>query len=255
MTTERPSRWRALLILPPILLGMVVLVWLIAGQQPPAKTERGEPARPVRVIEAPQLELVPTAEGYGPVQPARVWMAVAQVAGRVVKIHPHLRDGEILPEGAELVRIDPVDYELALAQTQAELAELDVREQNARASLTIEARHLTLAQRELERQRGLRQKGTAAQSTVDEAERAMLSSRTVVQNLRNTLALIPAQRRLLEAKSAQAKRALDHTVIRAPFTMRVASLQVETDQFVSTGQTLFEGDAVERVEIQAQMAL
>lgn len=255
MTTADPSRRRMLLILPPILLGVLVLVWLASGKQPPSKAERGEPTRTVRVIDAPQLDLVPTAEGYGPVRPARVWTAVAQVSGRVVEIHPRLRDGEILPAGTELARIDPVDYELALAQAAAELAELEVQEQNARASLVIEERNLALARQDLERKRKLVRQGTTSQSVADEAERSMLNTRTAVQNMRNTLALVPTQRRLLEAKAARAERDLQRTTIRAPFNMRVANLKIEADQFVSMGQTLFEGDAVERVEIQAQVAM
>ncbi len=255
MTTDQSKLWRKLLILPPIILGILVLMWMAKGRQPPAEAQRGEPSRVVRVIEAPMLELVPSAEGYGPVRPARVWTAVVQVAGRVVQIHPKLRDGEILPKDTLLVRIDPVDYELALAQNQAELAELEVQENNARASLAIEQRNLELARQDLERKRKLVQQGTTSQSTADEAERAMLATRTSVQNLRNNLALIPTQRKLLEAKAARAQRDLERTSIRAPFDLRVANLQVEADQFVPVGQSLFQGDAVERVEIQAQVAM
>jgi RND family efflux transporter MFP subunit len=255
MSPIKPSRWRPLLILPPILLGVLVLIWMVSGKQSPSKIERGEPTRTVRVVAALQEDLVPIAKGYGPVQPARVWMAVAQVAGRAVAIHPRLRDGEILPEGTELVRIDPVDYELALAQSTAELAELEVQEQNARASLAIEERNLALARQDLERKRKLVQQGTTSQSASDEAERVMLGTRTAVQSMQNTLALIPTQRRLLEARMARAERDLQHTVIRAPFNMRVANLGVEADQFVSSGQTLLQGDAVDRVEIEAQVAL
>jgi len=149
----------------------------------------------VRVVEAPVIELVPMAEGYGPVHPARVWTAVAQVAGRIIEIHPKLRNGEILPEDELLVRIDPTDYELALSQAQAQLAELDVQEENSRASLTIEERNLKLANQDIERKKTLLKKNTLSQSTIDDAERVMLGTRATVQNLRNTLALVPTQRR------------------------------------------------------------
>ncbi len=255
MNSKSPGRWRGLLILPPIIVGIVVLMWMAQGRQPPLKVEPGETTRTVRVIEAPLLDLIPRAEGYGPVQPAKVWTAVSQVSGRVVEIHPKLRDGEILAEGAELLRIDPVDYELALAQTKAELAELEVQEQNARSSLAIEQRNLDLARQELERNQKLVQQGTTSQSAVDEAERAMLAIRSAVQNLNNTLSLIPTQRSLLKAKVDRSARDLEHTSIVAPFNMRVANLAVEADQYVGIGQSLFEGDAVERVEIEAQVAM
>jgi RND family efflux transporter MFP subunit len=255
MTADRPARWRKFLVLPPIVLGVLVLLWMAGGKQPPAQSERGEPARTVRVIEAPLLELIPKAEGYGPVRPARVWTAVAQVAGRVVEMHPRLRDGEILPEGTPLVRIDPVDYELALVQAQAELAELEVEERNAQVSLSIEARNLNLAGQDVERKRKLMQKGTTSQSSVDEAERVMLSTRMAAQSLRNTLALIPTRRSVLEATAARAQRDLERTEIRAPFTLRVADLAIEADQYVGVGQSLFEGDDVERVEVEAQFSV
>jgi RND family efflux transporter MFP subunit len=248
-------QWNRWLVIPPVLLGVLVVIWMAASRQPPVQAEKSEPSRTVRVIEAPLVELVPKAEGYGPVQPARIWTAVSQVAGRVTCIHTKLRDGEILPEGTELVRIDPKDYEIALAQASAELAELAVQEENARASLKIEQRNEELAQKELERIRKLLRQGTSSQSAADEKERAMLAYRAAVQNLQNTLALVPAQRSLLEAKVALAERNLEHTVISAPFDMRVANLNVEADQYVSVGQSLFEGDAVDRVEIEAQVAM
>ncbi|NEX19721.1 efflux RND transporter periplasmic adaptor subunit [Thiorhodococcus mannitoliphagus] len=255
MSAERHDRKHRWLILPPIAIGVGILVWMAQGREPPAQAEQGEIARPVRVIEAPAVELVPTAEGYGPVRPARVWKAVAQVAGRIIEIHPRLRDGEILAAGTELVRIDPIDYELALAQAQAELAELRVQEQNTRASLEIEERNRELANQELERLRKLAGKGTASASDVDQAERTALTSNSAAQNLRNTLTLIPTQRQVLETQVARAERDLGRTRILAPFDLRVANLAVEADQYVGVGQTLFEGDSVDRVEIDVQVPL
>ena len=131
------------------MVGILVFLWMTVGKQPPARIENTELARMVRIVEAPVIELVPMAEGYGPVRPARVWTAVAQVAGRAIEIHPKLRNGEILPEDELLVRIDPTDYELALSQAQAQLAELDVQEENSRASLAIEERNLKLANQDI----------------------------------------------------------------------------------------------------------
>ncbi len=255
MNNLKQSRWRALWVLPPLAIGILVVVFMASGKKPPTKTEHGEPSQSVRVIEAQLLDLVPEAKGYGEVEPGKVWAAVAQVAGRVIETYPNLRDGEIVPAGTPLFRIDPVDYELKLAQATAELAELDVQEQNAMSSLAIDQSNLRLAQREKERISKLSNKGTASQSDVDNAERTTLSARTAVQNTQNILALIPTQRRLLESKVSQAERDLANTAVNAPFNLRIANLAVEKDQYVGIGQTLFEGDAVERVEIVAQVAI
>jgi len=255
MNESRQSRWRILWVLPPLAIGILVVIFMASGKQPPAKAEKGEPSQSVRVIEARKVDLLPEARGYGPVQPGKVWAAVAQVAGRVIDTYPRLRDGEIVPAGTLLFRIDPVDYELQLAQAQAELAELDVQEQNARASLEIDKSNLRVAQRESERISKLSKTGTASRSDVDSAERTILNARTAVQNTANTLALLPTRRRLLEAKVSQAERDLANTAVHAPFNLRIADLAVEKDQYVGVGQTLFSGDAVERVEIVAQVAI
>ena len=189
--SPRKHRW---LILPPIAVGIAILVWMAQGREPPARVDADERAHAVRVIEAPALELVPTAEGCGPVRPSKVWKAVAQVAGRIIEVHPRLRDGEILAAGTELLRIDPIDYELAQAE-----AELAVEEENVRASLEIEARNQRLADQELERLRKLSLQGTVSNSDVDQADCTALATRSSVQTLKNQLTLVPTRRRLLES--------------------------------------------------------
>ncbi|MDM8547968.1 efflux RND transporter periplasmic adaptor subunit [Candidatus Venteria ishoeyi] len=249
------SKWRILWVIPPLVIGIVVLMMMAKSKQSPQQAEQKEIARAVRVITVPSVTLTPQATGYGTVQPAQIWTAVAQVAGRIIEMHPKLRDGEIIPANTLLFRIDPVDYELSLAQAKAELAELEVRKKNTQALLSIEQRSLTLAQREHKRLKKLVKQGTLSQSQVDEAERATLNVRTAVQNLKNTLALIPSQRLLLQAKQSQTERNLARTRITAPFNLRVANLAMETDQYVSKGQTLFSGDFVDQVEVIAQVSM
>lgn len=249
------KKYRALLIIPPIVVGVLILIMMKGNRTPPVEIEHVETARLVRTISVPRVDLQPVAEGYGVVQPAKVWTAVAQVSGRIIEMHPRLRDGEIIPAGTLLFRIDPVDYELMLSQLKAELAEIEVQESNTGDLLAIEERNLALAQREATRLRKLSEKGTTSGSKADEAERAMLNSRASVQNLKNTLALLPTQRRVVEAKLAQAERDLEHTSVRAPFNLRIANQAMEADQYVSTGQKLFEGDAIDRSEVVAQIAI
>ena len=254
MEKTKSSHWHTLWILPPIIIGILIFMFMVGGKQPPATTEQGEPTRFVRVVEVIATDFTPVVEGYGSVQPAQVWAAVAQVSGRVIDMHPRLRDGEILTAGTELFRIDPIDYELVLAQAKIEIAELKVQEVNANASLKIEQQNLALAEKEFKRQQKLLGQNTVSKSRVDETERAMLSSRSQVQNFKNTLALLPLQRSLVQTKITQAERDLANTSLKAPFNMRVSGLAIEVHQYASKGQVLFAGDSVDRVEIIAQVA-
>jgi RND family efflux transporter MFP subunit len=255
MEHNKQSRWHSLWVFPPILVGIAIFIFMVSGKQAPQKSDRGEPTRFVRVITVQARDFIPLAEGYGSVQPAQVWAAVAQVSGRIIAMHPRLRDGEIITAETRLFQIDPADYDLNLAKAQTELAELNAQGENSAASLKIEQRNLALAEKEFKRQEKLAGQGTVSRSRADEAERAMLSSRSLVQNFENTIALLPIQRSLQQAKITQAERDLANTTLTAPFNMRVTGLAIETHQFVSIGQTLLSGDSVERVEIIAQVSM
>lgn len=255
MTDRKYPLLKMLWILPPILIGIVVLAMMKSGKQAPQLSEIGEPVRTVRTLEIQKTDFVPIVRGFGEVKPAQTWKAIAQVSGRIISMHPRLKDGEIIQQGELLFQIDPVDYELNLAQAETQLAELDVQYNNTQSSLKIEQKNLALAQKEHQRLQKLVTKGSVSQSSADAAERTMLASSAQVQNLKNALSLIPSQKKLQQAKITQAQRDLENTEIRAPFNMRVSALAIEADQFVSLGQALFSGDSVDRVEIIAQVAM
>ena len=83
--------------------------------------------------------------------PARTYEAIAQVSGTVEYVNPDLEKGAILPAGAVLLRLSPVDFNLAIAQAHANiraieavLTELTVAKDNQIAALAIETEALTL---------------------------------------------------------------------------------------------------------------
>ncbi len=250
-----PKLSRKLLLLPPVIIAVVIFILLKSGQQLPVTTTDNSKARKVRTLQVVAQEFVPVAQGFGEVQPAQVWKAIAQVSGRIQSLHPRLQDGEIIQQGELLVQIDPVDYQLILQQAEAQLAELEIQQKNAAALLDIEQRNLTLAEKEYNRLQQLVKKGSVSQSDADSAERALLNSRTSLQNYRNTLALFPINRKLLQVKIDQAQRDLDNTEISAPFNLRVTGLNIEAHQYVSRGEHMFSGDSVDRIEITAQIPM
>lgn len=255
MTKNKTSFLKMLWIIPPVVIGLAFFMVMTSGKQPPALSELSEKEQTVRIMNIEQTDFVPVAQGFGEVRPAQIWKAIAQVSGRIISTHERLQDGEIIQQGEQLLKIDPVDYELNLAQAETQLAELDVQQSNTQSSLKIEQKNLDLAQKEYERLQQLVKKGSVSQSSADAAERNMLTSRAQVQNLKNSLSLLPSQKKLQQAKITQAQRDLANTEILAPFNLRVADLAIESDQFVGVGQNMFSGDSVDRIEIVAQVAL
>ncbi|GAA0591953.1 hypothetical protein [Caenispirillum bisanense] len=246
---------RKLLVLPPVLIALAVLVIAVQSRQPPARSGESEMVRAVRVIAAPALDVIPRATGFGSVEPARVWQAVAEVSARVAWVHPDLDRGRLLPAGTELIRFDAADYDLALVRLEAQLAEMDAREASTRASLAIEERALEVLRRDLARKRDLRTSGAAATAAVEQAERALLSGEQQVQGLKTTLSLLPAQRRALEAQRDAARLDVDRTVVRAPFDLRITSVAVREGQFAQRGGPLAAGDGIAAAEVAARVDL
>ena len=260
---------RLLLFVVPVVLGAAVIGYAITNREEPQRLPPEERTTPVRVVTAPAVDVVPRALGYGSVNPGRVWEAVGEVSGTVIYRHPELAKGALLQAGTELLRIDPTDYRLAVAQieanirsAEAQLAVLDVRAVNTKRSLAIEERSIGLARRELERKQRLVGQGTISQAAVDQEERAVLAGEQAVQNLRNAMNLLPAERSVLAATLDQlraqletARRNLNRTTIVAPFHCRIAEVNVEKAQFAAKGKVLVVADSLDVAEVTAQVPI
>lgn len=260
--------WKRLLILPPVIAGLAVIYWATAHRSQPEIREILEREVPVAYIVAQSQGFVPRVTGFGIVEPGSSWNAVAQVQGRIVELHPEFIRGGTIRAGQMIARIDPEAYALAVAQAEAnvrsggaQLAELDANAEATRALLAIEREALDLAERELNRQRQLAERGGLAASTVEAQQRAVLGQRAAVQSLENQLNLVPAQRDALEQALAvseasldQARLDLDRTQVLAPFDARVATADVDIGEFVSPGSRLGTLDGVATAEIDAQMS-
>ncbi|MEO1161426.1 MAG: efflux RND transporter periplasmic adaptor subunit, partial [Pseudomonadota bacterium] len=261
--------WRKLLILPPILLGVFVVWWFVGQRQPPQTTAPQEEVRNVRIIEAVRADLIPTVSGFGTVQPAKTWQAVVQAAGEVEYKHPRLMRGAIMPAGTEIIRISPRDYELAIAQAEAnisradaQITEFDLTEDNTKASLKIEREALTIRERELARKEELVRSGATSRTALDQETRDTLVQRKKVQDLENTLKLIPSQRAaLVEQKKLnqieldQARLNLTRTRIVLPFDVRISEVSVEIAQYAQVGSVLVAADGIKTAEVEAQIPL
>ncbi|MCJ7685690.1 MAG: hypothetical protein MUO68_15520, partial [Desulfobacteraceae bacterium] len=70
------KKFRKLLIIPVLALGVAIFILLIRSSQKPKRAQISEQPRAVRVIPAPLVSVVPRAIGYGKVQPGQVWQAV-----------------------------------------------------------------------------------------------------------------------------------------------------------------------------------
>jgi len=257
------KKWKTWLVLPPVILGIILFNFMVKSKKPPRQADAKERIRAVRIIKAPVLNVLPRAIGYGYVEPSQTWEAVAEVSGRIVEVHKELKRGFFVKKDQLLLKIDPVTYGLAkdrgkanVQNIDAQLKELEQRKNNTERLLAIEKKSLKLSAQELERKRDLLNKGYISKSEFDKEEKSYLAQQSSVNNLQNTLDLIPAQRKsLLAQKRSGISSLTDYqlnlgkTEIRAPFDCRISEVHVEKDQYAGPGTVLVVAEGIDSVEI------
>ena len=241
--------------IPPVIIGVALVLLAPNLGNPPKQVEAEERAVKVRVIKVPELDVLLKTTGYGATRPGRTWEAVAQVAGQVVWVSEKLKDGEFVEAGVELLRIDDSTYRLALAEVEARLKAIQVKDQATRASLTIAERDLKLLETELKRSKSLASRGTTAQTAIEAVERKVLNGEVVVQNLRNALAINAAEREVLIPQKSNAELNLGYTSLKAPFDVRIGEVKIGRIQYANKGQLLFSGDGIDVVEVEARFPI
>ncbi len=260
---------KKLLIIPAVLIGVVILVLAVKSRPTPSLNPAVNKGRLVEVIEMKPIALAPEVVGYGRVTPKVEWQGIAEVSGRVVYRSPELERGRVVDAGTVLLRIDPLDYELKLAQAeadlrsaQAQLTKLTQEEKNAKTQLGLEKQRLAISQQELKRKLDLREKGLISQSDADNEQQSVLASQRTVQDLESTLFVLPDERKVLQAQVSvnesrvdEAKRSLAKTEVILPIDARIADVDVELDQVVNLQQVMMVGHGIEAVEIDAQIAI
>lgn len=253
--------------LPLLAAGAAFVGYTIKNKPAPQRVEIAERATAVRVITAKSRSLTPEIIGYGYVKPARTYDAISRVNAEAEYVHPDLKNGAILQEGTEILRLSKVDFALAVAQAKANiraanarLAEISINQENLAAALEIEKQVFGLKEKELERIERLVKAGTAAQTALDNTRSAYLAQRQKVTSLESSLALIPTQKTaqteqiaVYESNLASAEINLQRTVLTLPFSARVGAIFVEQGQFVKAGQSVAKFDGVDAAEIEAQI--
>ena len=184
---------------------------------------------------------------YGEIVARRSVDLRSLVAGQVVSVSSLLKPGARVAKGASLVEIDRFDYEGALREARANLAEAEARLGESRAGIAMEENKLERAREQLEfavkdldRFKSLKTSGSATDKQLEDRE-LVLSQRaaTVDQtgiSITAKKAQLAQQQAVLERlrwKVDLASRNLENTVLTAPFDGIVRSAQVEAGKMVS----------------------
>jgi membrane fusion protein (multidrug efflux system) len=181
------------------------------------------------------------------------------ISGKIAKVT--VTEGQRVSAGDALIEIDPEPFRIAVAMTQARLDSVKIDFDNLKANLASTTRRIALAretidlkQRDFDRKNTLLANRTGSQVDVDNSQTAVVAAKTQLEMLqqqeqafRNQLLGnpdLPIEKYPPHAQAAaaldQAKRDLDHTVLRAPIAgMATQVSSIQMGRYVTAGTPVF----------------
>lgn len=200
---------------------------LVEARPDPQREAPEFPAPLVRVMSVRADDHRMSVRTQGTVAPRTESSLVPEVAGRVIEVSPNFASGGFFSKGDVLLRIDPVNYELAATQAKSQVAQ-------TRLALAREEAEAEVARREW--------------SDLGRGEPSALASRELQ---------IDQARAALEAAEASLRRAerdLERTRLRAPYDGRVREKVVDVGQYVAPGTPVGRVYAVDYAEVRLSIA-
>ncbi|MBW2148008.1 MAG: efflux RND transporter periplasmic adaptor subunit [Deltaproteobacteria bacterium] len=192
---------------------------------------KSKPTAPIPMVQAIQVKTGPQEVhvfGEGTVRPLREINLAPQVGGKVVYISPDLVNGGRFNKGDILLRIDPVDYQLAVILGKAKI-------KNAESRLKLAEAEADAAQEEWRLLHDGGPKETRKPPPLVAKEPQLAAAKA-----------------MLEADRAELSKALlnlERTQLKAPFDGRVGEESVDIGQYVVPGQALAALYSTEAAEI------
>lgn len=185
-----------------LIAGAIVVAIVLVSTRP--RAEKVPPPKRTELVKIQPLQQTDETVVLrltGTVTPAKQVMLRSRVSGEVVGMAPGFIDGGLLTEGEAMLTIDPIDYELALAQSESAL-------EKARFDYKIELGRQDVAKREWEL---LKPEGEVSELETELALRTphLTASKAALQ--------------AAEANLAKARLNLERTRINAPFNAVVLS--------------------------------
>ena len=211
-----------------VVLGVLGMLALKSSKPQIKKQKRAVPAPMVRTIEVKTGPQSVHITGEGTVKPLQKIDLVPQVTGKVVYASPALVNGGAFRKGETLLRIDPVDYRLAVTLARAKV-------KNAESLLQLAEEEAAAAGQEwrLYHAEGSKPDSKPPPLVAKEPQLAAAKARLEADRADFSIAMLN----------------LERTELKAPFKGRVDQENVDAGQYVSVGKALASIYSTEAAEI------
>jgi membrane fusion protein (multidrug efflux system) len=166
-----------------------------------------------------------------------------RVNGQITEVY--ITDNQKVKEGDLVAKIDPADYEIALAQAEARYERTLLNQKNAQANFKASQTNIEVAKKDLERYKNLYAQGAVSKQTLDQAQAKYDSAQANLTQSDEALLseggkkVADADLKEIKALRDKAKLNLGYTNIYAPQSGTVSSRRVEKGMYVNVGTPLF----------------
>lgn len=226
------------------LVVVVALLCLVGCQRDQPAHDAPTPTGPVDIptVRASQETVARTFQVTGTLQAEEQAEVGAETTGRIVET-PVERGTEV-KQGAVLVRLLATETEAQLREAEANAAQLEAKLgldtghtlELTRVPEVLAARSaLDLAESEFARVQSLRDRQLVSQADFDQRRAQRDSARQQLQVAQNTAEQAYRSLEAARARVAVARKALDDTVVRAPFAGTVAERRVSVGDYATRG--------------------
>src|SRR5262245_58983759 len=195
----------------------VVLVVVVVGA---AVRASGSDGVQVRIEPVSHRDLVATVSASGWIRPNRKVDVQSDIMGRITQLF--VREGQNVEKGQILLRIDPAQYEAAVARARAAVSEAQARAAQARANV-LQAERAYKRFQDLAANPNL-----VSKQQLEESETQVLVQKELLEAAK--FGVVQTREALNEASEQLSK-----TVIRAPMKGVVTSLNVEEGETAIIG--------------------
>jgi RND family efflux transporter MFP subunit len=222
-------KWKKIVLPLLVFIGCLGISLLIfQSTEKPERRTRKEPVTTVDVKRLKRQDFQITILTQGTVKPRTESTLIPEVAGRIIKTSPQFREGAFFEVGAELLRIENSNYQIAVTVAKANLSEakLAFAEENALAEQAA---------------RNWQRLGNTTPPTDLVLHKPQLA--------RANASVASA-----EALLKQAQLDLKRTRVIAPYAGRVLEQPVDIGQYVSPGTVLAKIYAVDYAEIRLPLS-
>ena len=116
-----------------IVAAIIIAMVMVASREVPEPSGTEQPLPQVQAVEVTLSEVPISVVAHGNVTSRYELELASEVTGRIMWVSPKFQPGEIVDAGTVLLRIDPVNYQLAVAQAKAALATANMALADAKA--------------------------------------------------------------------------------------------------------------------------